>query len=281
MSRAASEHTSAIRDTGPVVTGRLWHELADSFRNPGFWAMSSWLDILVRSRKSFLGPLWLLAPAIVYVFGIGAFFAGMYGSSLGAFAAHVALGMMVFRLLMSALVASAGVFGSSQSFILDGHMRLTDYVLQSLAKSSFDLAMYVPVTVVALALHGQVSAQGLLLAVPTMVLIYLNALWISVAFALVGARFADFGQLLLNVSVFMFLLTPIIWFAQSVPPGSLRAQLMRLNPMYHFVEAFRAPILGEPVEPASWWVVGIMTVAGLALATWLYRRYARFVPLWI
>nr|WP_238346097.1 ABC transporter permease [Luteimonas saliphila] len=243
--------------------------------------MSSWLDILVRSRKSFLGPLWLLAPAVVYVFGIGAFFAGMYGSRISEFATHVGLGMIVFRLLMSALIGSAGVFSSSHSFILDGHMRLTDYILQSLARTSFDLLMFLPVTAVALALRGGADLQGLLLAVPTMFLIYLNALWISVAFAVIGARFTDFGHLLVNVSLFMFLLTPIIWYTESVPEGSLRARLMQMNPLYHFVEVFRSPIMGKPVETVSVAVVGVMTIAGLLLATWLYRRYARYVPLWI
>lgn len=281
MSRSTDSSVLAIRDAGPMVAGRLWHELAESLRNPGFWAMSSWLDILVRSRKSFLGPLWLLAPAVVYVFGVGSFFAGMFGRSLGEFTTHVALGMMVFRTLMSALIGSAGVFVGSQSFIMDGHMRLTDYILQSLARSGFDLLMFVPSAIVALMLYGHANPYGLLLAVPMMCLIYLNALWISVAFALIGARFSDFGQLLANVSIFMFLLTPIIWYTDSVPTGSLRAQLMRLNPLYHFVEVFRAPVMGQPVEMVSVVIVCAMTVVGLAVATLLYRRYARFVPLWI
>lgn len=274
-------NTSTIRDGGQLIAGRLWHELADSFRNPAFWAMSSWLDILVRSRKSYLGPLWLLAPTVVYVFGVGAFFAGMFGRSLPQFAAHVAMGVIVFRTMMSALVSSSGVFGSSQSFIMDGHMRLTDYILQSLARSAFDLLMALPVLALSLMLYDGVNLMGLVLALPMLVLIYLNALWISVAFALIGARFSDFGQFLSNISTFLFLLTPIIWYSESVPPGSIRAKLMVLNPMYHFVELFRTPVLGGALHPLSVWIVGGMTVFGLVLATLLYRRYARFVPLWI
>lgn len=261
--------------------GRLWHELAASFRHPEFWALSSWLDILVRSRRSYLGPLWLLAPTAIYVFGVGAFFSGMFNMAIGQFAAHVALGVVVFRTLMTALITSSGVFNASQSFILDGHIRLTDYVLQSLARSAFDMLMALPVVAIALLMYGDVSVVGLLLALPTLLLIYLNAFWIGVSFALVGARFPDLGQVLANVSIFMFLLTPIIWLVDSVPPGSIRARLMVLNPLFHFVELFRAPILGGAVPMQSLWVVGGLTAAGLALATVLYRRYARFVPLWI
>lgn len=262
-------------------SGFFWQELATSFRHPEFWAFSSWLDILVRSRKSRFGPLWLLAPAIVYVFGLGSFFASMQGREFTSFAAHVALGAMVFRTLMSTVISSAGVFPASQPFIMDGHTRLTDYLLQSLAKSFFDFCTYLPIVIVALFMFRDVSWIGVLLSPFSMLLIYVNCLWISVVFSLIGARFSDFGQLLSNVSIFLFLLTPIIWYADMMPADSARGQLMRLNPFYHFVSIFRGPVLGEPVESLSYWYIGFVTIAGLALATWLYRRYARYVPLWI
>lgn len=266
---------------GTGAPGTFWRELGESFRNPEFWALSSWLDIIVRARKSRFGILWLLAPSVVYVFGLGTFFAGMQGGRSADFFAHVALGAMVFRTLMSSVIGSANVFNSSYSFIMDGHVRLTDYLLESLAKSFFDLCMYLPVVAIALMMFGDVSLVGLSLAIPAMVLIYINALWMSAVFSLVGARFPDFGQLLNNISIFLFLLTPIIWYSETMPAGSLRGQLMRFNPFYHFVEIFRAPIMGQQIEPLSIWYVGVMTVTGLLAATLAYRRYARFVPLWI
>jgi len=89
------------------------------------------------------------------------------------------------------------------------------------------------------------------------------------------------AQLLGTVSIFLFLLTPIIWYPEMMPEGSLRGRLMYLNPFYHFVEMFRAPLMGKVVETSSYWYVGIMTLVGLLISTWSYRRYARYVPLWI
>src|SRR3546814_5861990 len=96
---------------------------------------------------------------------------------------------MIFRTLMSSVIGSDNVFHGSVSFIMDGHMRLTDYLLQSLAKSFFDMCMYLPVVAITLAFFGDVSLYGLLLSLPVMALIYVNALWIAAVFALVGARF--------------------------------------------------------------------------------------------
>jgi ABC-type polysaccharide/polyol phosphate export permease len=282
VSEVALEGSIRAGARGNGAPGAFWHELATSFRYPEFWALSSWLDIIVRARKSRFGVLWLLAPSVVYVFGLGTFFHGMQSDAgMGDFFAHVALGAMIFRTLMSSVIGSANVFHGSVSFIMDGHMRLTDYLLQSLAKSFFDTCMYLPVVAIALVLSGNVSLLGLLLSLPVMVLIYVNALWISAVFSLIGARFPDFGQLLGTTSIFLFLLTPIIWYPETMPAGSLRAELMRINPFYHFVEIFRAPIMGQPVDVTSIWYVGIMTVVGLVMATIAYRRYARYVPLWI
>src|SRR5690606_6385859 len=98
---------------------------------------------------------------------------------------------------------------------------------------------------------------GLLISIPVLLLLYINALWIAAVFALAGARLPDLGQLLGTVSIFLFLLTPIIWYPEMMPEGSIRGQLMRFNPFYHFVEVFRAPLVGDAIEASSLWYIGI------------------------
>lgn len=281
MSRLYESAAALPESRTQPASNSFWSELRESIRNPEFWALSGWLDIVVRARKSRFGILWLLAPSIVYVFGLGAFFSTMQGQPFMHYAAHVALGAMVFRTLMSTVVESSSVFSARGSFIMDGHMRLTDYLMESLAKTFFHFCTFLPATVVALIMFGDVSPQGFIWLPATLGLIYLNGLWITVVFSLVGARFPDFGQFIGNISIFAFLLTPIIWYPHMMPADSIQGQLMRFNPFYHFVSIFRAPFLGEPVETFSLVYVAVMTVVGLFIATLLYRRYARYVPLWI
>ena len=83
---------------GDRPPGALWRGLRESMRHPDFWALSSWLDPFVRARRSRLGVLWLLAPSVVYIFGLGSFFISMRGTSgasVGEYYAHVALGAMI------------------------------------------------------------------------------------------------------------------------------------------------------------------------------------------
>src|SRR3546814_3345875 len=113
---------------GNAAPGAFGRETRESFRHPEFWALSSWLDIIVRARKSRFGILWLLAPSVVYVFGLGTFFRGMQpGAGTGYFFVHVSLGAVVFRTLMSSVNGRANVFHGSASFIMDGHLRCEEH----------------------------------------------------------------------------------------------------------------------------------------------------------
>lgn len=259
----------------------LFRDLVGSLRSPEFWAMSCWLDIVVRSRQSRLGIFWLVSPAIIYIWGMGAFFASMMGAPLTEFATYVGVGYLVFRMVNSAITESTGTLAASAPFILDGHVRLTDFVLKVIANSSFHFLISLPVVVVALLIHPDPNWSGVLLSFVTLPVVLLNALWIGVVFALVGARFPDLRHFVSNIFMFAFLLTPIIWSAELMPPGSLRGTLMRFNPFYHLVELVRAPILGQQIDALTPVYLATMTLGGGLLAAFVYRRYARYVPLWI
>lgn len=281
---------TAVKDLssgrGTSVPGRLWRDSLESLRNPDFWAKSSWLDIIVRARKSRLGVVWLLSKSVVYVFGLGTFFANMRqiggeDATMGEFYAHVGLGMVVFTTLMAAINGGSNVFTSNQPFILDGRVRLTDYLMQVLAKAFFDMCLFLPVLAVALWMAGGVEPLGLATTVPVLLVVYLNALWIAALFGVLGARFPDLGNMVATLSMFAFILTPIIWYPEMMPEGTLRGSLMRFNPLFHFVEVFRAPLLDNAIAPGSLLYVAVFTACGVLLSTLVYRWHARHVPLWI
>lgn len=259
----------------------LFKHLGESLREPGFWAYSSWLDIVTKYRRSRLGLLWLLVPVAAYTFGVGWFFAQLSGTDPLAFIPHLGIGYVLFRLLSTVINDSASVLPGHASFVLDGHVRLTDFVLRVVAKAAFYFVTALPLLALALAWAPNFEPVGLLAVLPMLVVALLNVVWIGVVVSLLGARFPDMHELMGSVFVFAFILTPILWEASLVPEGTLRSVLMRANPLFHMIEAIRAPLLGEPLQVSTFWYLGVMTMVGWILAWLLYRRYARFVPLWV
>lgn len=259
----------------------LFRHFTESFSRPTFWTYSGWLDIVTKYRRSRLGVFWMLVPPIIYIWGLSAYFSALQNTSVAEFAAHVGIGFLLFRVLMTSINDSTSVLASQQAFILDGHTRLTDFVLLVVAKALFYFVIALPILALALWFAPQISLNGVMLAIVTVPLLLLNALWMGVVFSLLGARFPDVQELMGSLFIFGFVLTPIIWHAERVPPDSLQHHLMVFNPLYHLIEMVRAPVLGAVVAPFTWYFVGVFTVLGWLLAAVLYGRYARFVPLWL
>lgn len=256
-------------------------DYADSFRDPGFWTYSTWLEIVTKYRKSRLGLFWAFFPPALYTFGVGWFYAHMQGSEALRFIPHLGIGYVVFRLVTVSLNESTTAYASHASFILDGRTRLTDYVLRVAAKAAFYFLIATPVIAVALASSPAFHLISLLTLLPALALVLLNIAWMGIVVSIIGARFQDMYELTGSVLMFSFLFTPILWTADQAPVDTLRGGIARANPLFHLVEIVRAPLLGERIEPLTWIYLPCLLVVGWTIAVLVYRRYARFVPVWI
>jgi ABC-2 type transport system permease protein len=259
----------------------LFKDLRGSLREPEFWMYSSWLDIATKYRRSRLGPIWLLLPPILYVGGIGYFYALLGKHDPLMSMPHFALGYVLYRLLSNVITESCVVLVGHSGFILDGHLRLTDFIFRTLAKALFYMAAALPLVIVLLLISPAVHAIGWLTLLPAFFLVLVNLMWISIVVALLGARYPDVSELTGSIFIFAFILTPILWSADYAPYGTPHGTFMRLNPLYHMIEIVRAPMLGQPIETLTYLYLAAMTLFGWLLAARLYDRYSRYVPVWV
>ena len=259
----------------------LFDHIRASLREPGFWAYSSWLDIVTKYRRSRLGMVWLLLPPMLYIGGIGYFYALIQKHDPLASIPPFAVAYLLYRLFANVITQSCTVLSGHASFILDGHLRLTDFIFRTLAKALFYLVAAMPLVVVTMAVSPNMHALGLLTVPFTFAVVLLNLFWISVVVALIGARYPDVNELTGSVFIFAFILTPILWPPEAAPAGTPHGWFMRVNPLYHMIEIVRAPLFGHAIEPLTYAYLGAMTVGGWVLAWALYRRFARFVPVWM
>ena len=273
--------SDATRHDGGGANLRLLPTLMESLRNPAFWGYSTWLDVIIRYRKSMLGLAWILVPPALYVFGMGGFFAQVRGADHWSFMAHLGIGYLLFRLMMMVLVDSTSILPAHSGYILDGRVRLTDFVLRVVIKAAFYLLTSLVVLVPVVLLSPTFDMAGVPMAMLGMLLLMLNMLWMSGVVSLFGARFPDAHEFMGNVFMVGFILTPILWYAKDAPAGTTHGMFMRLNPCYHLIELVRAPLLGEPVSHNSLYAVTAMAIVGWLAWIVTFRRYARFVPLWV
>ncbi len=260
----------------------LFQHLAESFRRPDHWVYASRLDTITKYRKTHLGILWMLVPTAIYIWGIGGYLGALQpGIDMQRFLAHVAVGFVVFRFVMTVFTDATGVFSTYQSYIYDGNMRLTDFVLRLVSRSFYYFVIAQPLLALAVLASPDFHWGGVPGSLIGLAVLMVNLFFYSIVLGLIGARFPDVSELMGSIMMAAFLITPIVWYPDAAPAGTLRGALMRANPFHHLVAGIRSPLLGETIEPVTVYYLAAMTVVGLVAAAIAYRAFARRVPLWL
>lgn len=260
---------------------KLVPDLWKSLRYPDYWAYSSWLAIVTKYRRNSLGLIWAVAPFTVFVMVLGSFYSHLMDYPLVEYLPYLGTGYLLWRFMVQVVTDAVGTFHGHKAFIMEGRIRLTDFILSAFAKAGFHLALGSLVMLAIYIWSPAMDLTSLWTLLLTMPLLIANVGWFAVCVAMLGARAPDIQEAISTVLVLGLLLTPILWPIEKFPPDTTRGMLIRLNPAFHVLDVVRASALGKMPETTSIVVVVVMAVFGWMLASLLYRRYGRFVALWI
>jgi ABC-type polysaccharide/polyol phosphate export permease len=119
-----------------------------------------------------------------------------------------------------------------------------------------------------------------LLAIPGMVMVLANAVWIALLLGLVCLRFRDVQQLVLSATTIGMLVTPLFWPPERLPPGLTRLFFVQLNPIYRLIEVVRTPLMGGVPTAASYAAVLGMTVCGWLVTYFMFRKFRMRISYW-
>ena len=261
----------------------IFQHLAESFRKPDHWLYASWLDVITKYRKNALGLFWIFFPPLVYIWGLGLFFRAIRGATPqeSDFLAHMGFGFILFRLMSTVIMEAGNSFKSYLPYIYEGNLRLTDYILRQLSRSVIYFLFATPILAIVVVVYASVLPVGIFEGGVGLLVVLINLFFYGVLFAFIGARYPDINQFLSNIMLALFLITPIVWYAKDAPADTAQGMLMRANPFHHLLSVVRGPILGEPIESTTYIYIGVMTVMGLILSTYVYGRLARRMPAWL
>lgn len=259
----------------------LIRDTRDSLCRPDHWLYAAWLSIVTGARKNLLGIFWVVFPPIVYVWGVGWFLGMLNPGRLRPFMAHVGVSFVLFRLIVTVINDCASTYRVHAPYINDGKVTYTDYVLSPLVKALILFVFAIPVLFVALLMSDQFTPLGIPMAFAGLLVVVFNIYFWGVAISILGAKLPDFSEFLANLTMMLFLLTPIVWYPSSVPDGSMQNLFMKANPLHHLIAIVRDPLVGVAIEPLTWIYVVSMTVIGVFAALFSYKSFAKRIPVWI
>ena len=251
---------------------------------PGLWIFTTWFKFLSRYRRTAIGPLWIIGSPILFIVFLGMLFVGLSDFSTSEFIPHLAVGVVCWTLLGGYLMRSHNVFLRNRAYLMQGKATQTDVVLFDNAELVVHFSHQCSIIVAVCLYYGTLVWPYSLLSLLGLALVILNGYWVTFVFGILGCRFRDFGEMISSITSIAFLATPIIWMPVKDGGKGGRATIMEVymtyNPFYHFLEIVRAPLLGNPVELLTWYVVFSITIIGYLLVAFMYWRYRHMIVFW-
>lgn len=286
----------------PRSISRAVADLRAGYGERQLWAHLGWQDIKQRYRRSTIGPLWITISMAVVALALGLVNSVLFGASVATILPNITVGLIVWNFISGCILEGSDTFIANEGLIKQLPAPLMVYTLRTVWRQTLlfahNMIVYVVVLVIfftdidhpykvvdtAQALQHPGLSWEIVFAVPAFVLIGLNGTWIALLFGIVATRFRDIPPLINSFITMLFYMTPIMWSMDQVQAGGKNAgavHLLKLNPVYHFIEILRAPLLGQTQSWTHWAVVGAFTVVGWALALLALRNYRARVSYWV
>jgi lipopolysaccharide transport system permease protein len=126
-----------------------WADWWEGTRRTDIWWTLAWSDIVLRYRRSMLGPLWLTLSMGAMIGGMGPLYSSLFGTELSKFFPHLALGIIFWGFFSSMVTDSCNSFVSSANYLKQGYFPISLFVWRSMARNIIQFAhqivLYIPV----------------------------------------------------------------------------------------------------------------------------------------
>jgi ABC-2 type transport system permease protein len=267
---------------------RSWRKAADDliggWKQRQLWGHLAWQDIRQRYRRSVLGPIWITISMAVTAVALGVLYAGLFQNDLSVQLPYILVGFIVWAFISGCISEGSEVFITNEGLIKQLPAPLSVHVYRLVWRQVLFFAHNMIVYAIMFVIFPQPLGWTSLTVFPALVLLAVNGAWVALLLGIVTTRFRDMAPITQSLVQLLFFLTPIVWIYQDLldnPAVADRARLVEFNPLLHFIEIVRQPLLGEEQHLRHWIVVLVITVVGWALTFAVVRRFRSRVAYWV
>jgi len=242
------------------------------------WPVLGWQEVKQRYRRSTLGPFWLTLSTGALIGGMGPLYGRLLNQDISSYFLYLAASFIIWLFLSGLITESCQAFISAEGYIKQTKLPLTVHVLRVIWKNLIFFAHNMVIVVIVMLAYPPPALSLVWLFPVGIALIMVNGLWCGLLLGLLCARFRDIPQIVTSLMQVAMFLTPIFWKADMLGKHQWAATW---NPIFHFLEVARAPLLGVAAGAQSWLVVFAVTILGSLVTLVFFTRFRARIAYWV
>jgi ABC-type polysaccharide/polyol phosphate export permease len=225
-------------------------------------------NIRARYKRSVLGVVWTMLNPLLMMVVLSLVFSGLFGLSVPDYSTYLLAGLLFWQFFSQATIASTSEIVWGASILKRIYVPRTVFAVAAVGNGIVNLSLsLLPLALIMIAVGVPIGAAALITPL-SIILAAMFTLGVALFVSSLAVYFADFAEIHQIALTAWLYLTPIIYPLSIIPER--RRWLFELNPVYHLVEVFRAPI-HQGALPSAATLVAAAGISSLTLVLgWLF-----------
>lgn len=243
--------------------------------------MLGWQDVKQAYRRSTLGPFWLSIGMAVQITAMGLVFGMIFKSEIKEYLPFLASSVVLWGFISTSINEGCLTFISSDALIKQLNLPHYFYVVRTIWRNIITSGHNFIILPLLFLLFLRFPGIEIFLVVPGLAILILNIGWLVWLIGMVSSRFRDFPPIISSFVTIAFYVTPVMWYPKLIDNNSIAHILLGLNPLYHWLQIVRLPILGEYPTFENWFLSLLSAGIGWLITIFAYKKYRKMIAYWI
>jgi ABC-2 type transport system permease protein len=230
-------------------------------------------NIKTRYKRSALGILWTMLNPLLMMLVLTFVFSEVFRFQTTHYAAYALAGLSLWNFFAQTTTGAMSELIWGGSLMNRIYLPRAIFAVTALGTGLVNLLLsLIPLFLIMIITGVPIRPVALILPVPIL-LTAMFALGVALFLSRVAAYFADVLEMYQILLMAWMYLTPIIYPKEILPERF--HWVFNLNPMYHLMEVFRAPLhVGRLAGPKTLAAAAVASVLTLAIGWWYFSRKA-------
>lgn len=228
-----------------------------------------------------VGPFWLSIGMALQILTMGLVFGLIFKTDLADYLPFLAISIIIWGLISSSINEGCMTFVSSEAMIKQLNLPHYLFVVRTVWRNLVTAAHNLVILPAVLLIFWRFPGWQLIALFPGIFLIVFNLCWVVWLIGIISARYRDMAPIISSLVTIAFYLTPVMWYPTLIENNLTAHLLLGLNPIYHWIQVVRLPLLGTWPTWENWGLASLSAGIGWGATFLVYRKYKNMIAYWV
>lgn len=242
------------------------------------WYLMATIDIKMRYKRSKLGQFWITISNAINILALSVIWSCLFKAPIKEYLPYITINFFLWAFLNGIILEGSQIFISSSRYMQQVPIKKSSFAYMNVFKNLIVFGHNLIVMAIVFALFQRNIGINVLFSIAGLVLILINAVWVSLFVGMICARFRDVQSIIASMLQIVFYVTPTMWRLENMS-GKI-VWISNFNPFNIFISIVRDGMFNSGPNLRYWASAIVITCVGYAITFYSFAKYRSRIVFW-